>query len=504
MSAITIDTQERFPLEEQTGVASSGQSFSFRGSRTYYIYSEPFNDFLGATRSFSILSQIPHVDVKAYYQTTVIQNLLNLLTSFADGVKKGMSEVANADEGTLTALGHKVKDIIAGMCKETSWAGVFKQLTAGIGYGSNLAVEKLPSALMLQLMSTIPINTYILPFFSQEIMKSSGSFGWGQASNTMVQGGTTGNAFHLLKTMGAFTTPVFNPNSGGGQPQTLTIEVDLFNDTESKARANTEFVKTLVVRNMWLQYGIFQTPGALYDIKIGSGNNYFNAMYMCTGEFTISKKGVMRSLDDFFVPDVYNVKATFSSLLPSNVNSYLFGRINIPQRRTSVLDDFLNNAKGVFEKFGAAGKADREAKEAVEKANTNLSEQATKLDETTKQLENIQKEKADQEKKVEELNKQLNNDQNNESIKNQIANLNKQIENNNSRLSKLGEQQATQKTAVSNARRQVAVANNRYAALNSSLSTPTTATPSKQANESSGPQPQSQPQNNSNSVIITR
>ncbi len=421
MASININVDERFGLEKETGVAEQSQNFSFSGFSglpgTYYIYSEPFNDFLTETRSFSILSQIPYVNVKAYYQTTIIQNLLNLLTSFADGVKAGMSEIASADEGMLKAIGHKVKDVIAGMCKETAWSGVFEQLSKGIGYGTNLAVEKLPSALMLQLMSTRAINTYLLPFFSQEIMKSNGSFGWGQATNTMIQGGANGGPMHLLKTMGAFTTPVFNPNSGGGQPQTLTIEVDLFNDTESKARANTEFIKTLVVRNMWLQYGIFQTPGALYDIKIGKGDDYFNAMYMCTGEFTISKKGVMRSLGSFFVPDVYNVKATFSSLLPSNVNSYLFGRINIPQQRTSILNDFLDNAKGVFEKFGAAGKAEREATEAAEKVkeaqiqldvnNAKIKEIDAKLSQTNLSPEERNKLTQDKQK-LEESSKELN------------------------------------------------------------------------------------------------
>lgn len=352
--SINIDINERFGIE--TGVGLAGKSKKFNFATNFYIYSEPFKDFSNSIEKgklSDLMLKIPYVEIKAYYQTTLIQGLLNLLTSFADGLQEGMNEVATSDKGTLKAIGEKIKNVITNLTTRENWSTFFGTLSKGIGYGGEpISILKLPSALMLQLAATTGINSYTLPFFSQEIMKSSSTYGWGMQKASMLQGGTaTGGEYHLLKTLAAFTTPMFNPNSGGGQPQTLTIEFDLFNDTRDKALANTEFVKTLLVRNMWLQYGIFQTPGALYDIKIGSGNTYFNAMYMCTGEFTITKKGVMRKMGSFFVPDVYNVKTTFSSLLPSNVNTYLFGSIEIPQNRTAALQQFLDNAKNAF-KFG--------------------------------------------------------------------------------------------------------------------------------------------------------
>ena len=59
----------------------------------------------------------------------------------------------------------------------------------------------------------------------------------------------------------------------------VTIQFDLFNDTEASAIANFIFVNTIVPGARWLQYGMFQHSPNLYDIKLEG----INRLFACTG-----------------------------------------------------------------------------------------------------------------------------------------------------------------------------------------------------------------------------
>ncbi len=124
--------------------------------------------------------------------------------------------------------------------------------------------------------------------------------------------------------------------------------MDLFNDTDEHALNNFIFVNTICPSNMFLQYGIWQLPPSVYDIKIEGGRRWF----MCKGSMTCSAKGVMRNPPRSFmdalnghrnkslfksdiqeafiknrivkIPDVYSLNMQFESCLPDNFNHILF------------------------------------------------------------------------------------------------------------------------------------------------------------------------------------
>lgn len=121
---------------------------------------------------------------------------------------------------------------------------------------------------------------------------------------------------------------------------------------------NFIFVNTIVPNNMWIQYGMFQHSSHLYDVKIDG----YNRLFACSGNFSVKGKGVLRNptpawirelclkygngdlggkddggnwswtgqLDAIVknnqikVPDVYEVKMSFQSLLPLNFNNYVY------------------------------------------------------------------------------------------------------------------------------------------------------------------------------------
>lgn len=97
---------------------------------------------------------------------------------------------------------------------------------------------------------------------------------------------------------------------------------------------------------MWLQRGMFQQGGCLYDIQIPGRIRFF----CCKADISVEHAGITRvppkeffdqldlhigemdgeytvtrdKYDSIRVPDVYKVKISFQSLIPNNYNTYLF------------------------------------------------------------------------------------------------------------------------------------------------------------------------------------
>jgi hypothetical protein len=144
-------------------------------------------------------------------------------------------------------------------------------------------------------------------------------------------------------------TPIWTVK--GDPSSSIDITLSLFNDTLDHALMNFLFVNTLIPNNMSLQYAVFRLPPCAYDIKIEGGKR----LMMCSGKFTCMNRGVVRRPSDKFfknlnpyinkqkiygnklkvetlkernfirIPDVYEVKMTFESLLPDVFNTYMLG-----------------------------------------------------------------------------------------------------------------------------------------------------------------------------------
>ena len=299
-----------------------------------------------------LTENLPYITVTGYYQSTLIQKFTNLMDYFLMGKSKAADDTTTATKSSASEAATFIGDIFRGLRTASGWEDLLNPIAANAhGIDGDKFIEKVPYVLMLSLMNTQKFATFKLPISGEfELMGSDSGYGWGQPIqlNPQIQANSVGGAIGstvglggILRSLGVFLSPVFTAGQGTGENPSMTINIDLINDRADKAETNTNFLKSLTVKNMWMQYGIWQLPGALYDVVVGKpgGGKYLRAQFMCTANFKVTPKGAFRKCDgiDFPVPEAYNFVATFKSLLPNNLNTHLFAKY----------DSAFNNRKGL-------------------------------------------------------------------------------------------------------------------------------------------------------------
>ena len=238
----------------------------------------------------------------------------------------------------------------------------------------NTMALKIPYMLYYGLQSTTTTNIYEVPFVNEPklLYTSTGSAGWGDSAGFIanILDGAKNMLGSILPNIGISMSPWWNSSSGQGTfEDEVVVNFDLYNDSKDQAMINFIFVNTIIPNNKWLQYGLIQHSPCLYDVKVEG----IKRMYACTGDFKVTYSGVLRKVtkqfikdlilkhlnasfasaeeemqlegdktitvlkrdekinsfidefkDNIRIPDVYHVSLTFKSLLPSNLNQYLF------------------------------------------------------------------------------------------------------------------------------------------------------------------------------------
>lgn len=191
----------------------------------------------------------------------------------------------------------------------------------------------------------------------------------------------------ILPNVGISMSPWWNSSSGQGTfEDEVVVNFDLYNDGKDQAMKNFIFVNTIIPNNKWLQYGLIQHSPCLYDVKVegikrmyvctgdfkvtysgvlrkmpkkfindlvythinesffkiekipdgssGEYNDDYDHTRLAADQIKVMEKNkktnenINKLLPIFEqnirIPDVYHVSLTFKSLLPSNLNQYLF------------------------------------------------------------------------------------------------------------------------------------------------------------------------------------
>lgn len=245
-------------------------------------------------------------------------------------------------------------------------------------------VLKLPHMLYYRLQGCTTTNIYELPCLqaSKRLYSSDGMPGWDEIAGfsfmdtipgmkTLKGAPLVGNLINkMFGNLNISFMPWWDAGKGNATHEPpVEISFDLFNDTNESALMNFIFVNTLIPNNKWIQYGIFQHSSCLYDVKLEG----YNRLFACTGKFEVTYDGVLRdppnnwfSLDfnrnplskyinqrldkkSFIeklridklikIPDIYKVKMTFESVLPSNFNMYLYTLV----ANDNHIDTYQNN-----------------------------------------------------------------------------------------------------------------------------------------------------------------
>jgi len=108
-----------------------------------------------------------------------------------------------------------------------------------------------------QIMSYDITHYYKLPYSGNINFGSNGSTGW-------KDGKLLRNGFKFISDINIDRVPMWRYE--GAEGDSISFELNLFNDTLYSALANFRFIHTIIPNNMWLQHGVFQHNPCVYDI----------------------------------------------------------------------------------------------------------------------------------------------------------------------------------------------------------------------------------------------
>lgn len=202
-------------------------------------------------------------------------------------------------------------------------------------------IMDLPYTIYTNLIMGKWLNSYTFPYISNtNYLQSSGSNGW--EDMTMV-GSLPEMLGEVIGGLGLDITnvPTWKITKNGIPYPEFEYSIHLFNNTISAAFCNFILVNSIVMNNMWYQDGFLKVPSCLYDVYIRN----MIRLFLCTIDVTVENVGKMRTPSQqlikainstrlnntrdykslFKIPDAYKLTLHIKSLMPNNVNTYLYG-----------------------------------------------------------------------------------------------------------------------------------------------------------------------------------
>lgn len=308
-----------------------------------------------------LLQHIPMVQIREYQQDSKLNQVFSLLGSFKEG-------------WDAAGAGSSLTDSLSGLkTAATKWWKTFKWITIHpdlfvknliddielsrkmvIQQGEDstyLSVVKVPYILYYQMISSLTLNIFELPFSGEFVKNANGHSGWNAGRGIKgISGGGNGIFSKFINYFGDAIKVNMTPTWDGASEEegtTIDFTVNLFNDSIEAACVNFVFVNTLLPGMMFTQYHIFQQSPSLFDIKVDGLGRFF----MCSGSMKVEYKGVLRTpsssviktlvdkyknpvyefTEDYLrksglvkIPDSYQITLQFKSLLPNSFNNYIY------------------------------------------------------------------------------------------------------------------------------------------------------------------------------------
>lgn len=277
-----------------------------------------------------ILNAIPALQIREYVPDARLTQSFKWLSFFKKGFETGLGnfdihslsdELKGEYEKVRNSIEIMLRDLTSGSAPllvkivGNLYKKYYTDMAFNVGDDAGYAVLFVPFLLYYCLTTTTTNNVYELPYsFNNDIMNSDGTYGWNGGNSSDM---SFSNDFFksvgdnkLVKLIAGNTIkvnlmPGFDPSSEA-KSQTITINIELINDSEEAAVNNFLMCHTLFGNNRWLQYGFVQTGSSLYDIKLPGANRYF----MCSGSFSCKGKGVFRTPSDAVIKEILNHTAT--------------------------------------------------------------------------------------------------------------------------------------------------------------------------------------------------
>lgn len=298
----------------------------------------------GKTNNYnSLLKYIPTLQISEIQPSARMNRWINYLMQGWSAAEN----IVKAGGNLLTNVGIYFQAIFSKLY-ETSLSGNIEEVLGGkIDYGSfSVSADQVYDSLVLQLPYIIYsklimgrwLNSYEFPFiFNSNYLQSSGSNGW---EDTTMVGSLPGMIGEVVGGLGLDMTsiPTWKMTKNGTPYPEFEYTVHLFNNTVENAVNNFILVNSIAMNNMWYQDGFLKAPSCLYDVYVRD----MIRLFLCTVDITVENVGKMRIpphlfntymmayvnssfKENFQIPDAYKLTLKIKSLMPNNVNTYLYG-----------------------------------------------------------------------------------------------------------------------------------------------------------------------------------
>lgn len=330
----------------------------------------------------TIFDQIPSIRIREVQQDSKMQDIASAMKIISDGFEIGVDVAKSLFQGNLKATGKAListsDELLDALVDPANKESGLKSKYIGDTYDQ--IILNWPYGLYYNLIGSTTTNVYELPCNYTELHRDINANGWNyQEDDSFGFGGINTSSLigKAISFLGSNFSIKLQPRwkASDTSPQTVTITVNLFNDTLDHAVANYIMVNNLIANSMSLQYGLYKHAPAYYDVKIAG----FTRMFMCKGTINVSHAGQTRTPNvDFYkkleiykntyyqyeqkefidnqwikIPDVYKLQLTFESLLPQNLNNYVyqFSKNEIKMYENGRQEGYMSQVEGKLDSF---------------------------------------------------------------------------------------------------------------------------------------------------------
>ncbi len=199
------------------------------------------------------------------------------------------------------------------------------------------------NAFYRRLMPGLYMTGYTMPFYNSNtyLQSNSGTFDNEGLINPALKEvlGLISSSFANMDILKGVTWNSASSNGMNGSTgyDAINFEFSLFNRTSNDVYRNVRFIHTLIPEALWIQNGIFQIPGSVYDVEIPGRTRY----YWCTAQFKCDYQGKTRYFKSYNINDLYS--AGKSSKFTAGESNAKTGKNIASTMSSDKYDDQINN-----------------------------------------------------------------------------------------------------------------------------------------------------------------
>lgn len=257
-----------------------------------------------------LISRTPSISLRAFKpnlaEMAALLSLFSImfkLGSILFETKGGAIKAALKSAFDPTTFNKTISDVVTKVCFRSpidSEKDIFKMFYQGV------------NAFYRRLVTGIYMTKYTMPFYNSNLYLKSNSGTWG--TSTLL--GTIGSMFEsFIGSVDIMSSAQWQASGNTGLNgatgyDAINFEFSIFNRTSDDVYKNLRFIHTLIPEALWLQNGLFQVPGTLYDVEIPGRTRF----YWCTAEFKCEYQGKTRYFTAYNINDLYKTDKLINTI----------------------------------------------------------------------------------------------------------------------------------------------------------------------------------------------